>query len=46
MSQREEWFTALGGELVGSGPDEFSKLIRSELQRWAGIIKTAGITSE
>lgn len=41
-----ERFAAQGGELVGSSPEEFSRHIRSELQRWAEIIRVAGIKSE
>jgi tripartite-type tricarboxylate transporter receptor subunit TctC len=37
---------AQGGEAVGSSPEEFSRHIRSELQRWADVIKSAGITAE
>ena len=37
---------AQGGELVGSTPNEYSELIRSEMRRWAGVIKSAGITPE
>ena len=39
-------FIALGSKLVGSSPEEFSKHIRSELQRWAEVVKSAGITPE
>jgi tripartite-type tricarboxylate transporter receptor subunit TctC len=42
----KERFIAEGAELVGSSPGEFSKHIRSELQRWAEVIKSAGITPE
>lgn len=35
-----------GGELVGSSQEEFSTYIRSEMQRWAQVIKSAGITAE
>lgn len=37
---------AQGCELVGSSPDEFSRHVRSELQRWAGVIKSSGVTPE
>ena len=42
----KERFIAQGGELVGSSPQEFAKLIRDEMRRWAGVIKSAGITPE
>jgi tripartite-type tricarboxylate transporter receptor subunit TctC len=35
-----------GAEIVGSSPEEFGVLIRSELKRWSGVVKTAGITAE
>lgn len=39
-------FTGQDAELVGSSPAEFSKLIRNELQRWAEVIKSAGIMAQ
>jgi tripartite-type tricarboxylate transporter receptor subunit TctC len=42
----KERFLAQGAELVGSSPEEFSKLIRDELRRWAEVVKAAGITPE
>jgi tripartite-type tricarboxylate transporter receptor subunit TctC len=42
----KERFLAQGAELVGSSPEDFSKLIRSELRRWAEVVKAAGITPE
>ena len=33
----------LGGELLASTPDDFSAYIRSEIPRWAQVIKAAGI---
>ncbi|MBI4192217.1 MAG: tripartite tricarboxylate transporter substrate binding protein [Betaproteobacteria bacterium] len=42
----KERFIAQGGELVGSSPEELSKLIRADLQRWAEVVKSAGITLE
>jgi len=32
--------------MVGSSPEEFLGLIRSELKLWAGVIKSAGITPQ
>ena len=37
-------FVAQSGEVVGSRPEEFSKYVHDELKRWAGVIKSAGIT--
>ncbi|MBI4192892.1 MAG: hypothetical protein HY525_20455 [Betaproteobacteria bacterium] len=42
----KELYIAQSGELVGTSPEEFSKLIRNELQRWAEVVKAAGITLE
>jgi tripartite-type tricarboxylate transporter receptor subunit TctC len=42
----KERFLAQGAELVGGSPEDFSKLIRSELKRWAEVVKAAGITPE
>ncbi len=39
-------FAAQGAEPVGSTPEEFSRLIRSELQRWGEVVKAAGMTPE
>jgi tripartite-type tricarboxylate transporter receptor subunit TctC len=41
-----QWFAAQDADLVGSTPEEFAALIRSELRRWAEVIKTAGIKVE
>lgn len=41
-----EKFAAQDAELIGSTPEAFGELIRSELRRWADIIKSAGITVE
>ena len=38
-------FSGQDAELVGSSPAEFSALIHNELQRWAEVIKSAGITA-
>ncbi len=42
----KERFVTQDAELVGSAPEEFSKMIRGEVQRWAEIIKAAGISAE
>ena len=39
----QERFAAQDAELVGSRPEEFSKLLRSEIRRWGDVIKAAGI---
>jgi tripartite-type tricarboxylate transporter receptor subunit TctC len=42
----KERYAAQDAELVGSTPEDFSELIRQEVQRWAAVIKLAGITIE
>jgi len=34
---------SLGMEPVGSTPDEYNALIRSEIEKWQGVVKKAGI---
>jgi tripartite-type tricarboxylate transporter receptor subunit TctC len=38
-----ERFAAQDAELVGSRPEAFSKMLASEISRWAGVIRSAGI---
>jgi tripartite-type tricarboxylate transporter receptor subunit TctC len=37
---------AQGVDIVGAGPREFDKLIREEVEKWAKLVKRAGITAE
>lgn len=39
-------FVASGAVGVGSSPAEFSKFLRTEMTKWAGVIKDAGIKLE
>ena len=39
-------FVDQGLETIGSSPDEFAVAIKSEIPRWARVIKEAGITPE
>ena len=41
-----ERFVSQGSEIVASSPEEFSKFIRGEIPRWAGVVKSAGIPTE
>jgi tripartite-type tricarboxylate transporter receptor subunit TctC len=41
-----ERLAALGIEPLGSSPEEFNRFFRAELEKWAIVIKTTGITSE
>jgi tripartite-type tricarboxylate transporter receptor subunit TctC len=42
--QLKAQFTRLVVEGVGSSPQEFSRLIAEELQKWARVIKATGLT--
>lgn len=46
MSEPEqvEFFTKLGTTAVGSGPDEFADLIKSDLAKFGQVIESAGIS--
>ncbi len=39
-----ERLAAMGNEPVGNTPEEFDKLIREEIPKWAKVIREAGIT--
>lgn len=38
-----ERFAAQDADLIGSRPDAFAQLLQSEIARWGGVIRTAGI---
>jgi tripartite-type tricarboxylate transporter receptor subunit TctC len=42
----KERLTAQGMEMAGSTPEEFASLIRSETEKWATVLKAAGIKAE
>ena len=46
MPDVRERLTALGGEIVGSTPREFADHIKSEIPKWAKVIKAAGLKME
>jgi len=39
-------FLAQGVDIVGSGPREFDKTLREEVDKWAKLVKRAGIAAE
>jgi tripartite-type tricarboxylate transporter receptor subunit TctC len=41
-----ERFTALGGSVEGGAPGVLSERIRSEMSRWAKLIRERGITAQ
>ena len=38
-------FAALGAEVIASSPEEFAGLIRSEIPKWAKVVKESGATA-
>ena len=42
----KERFAEVGGTVIGGSPAEFGKLISDEIERWAKVIKFAGIKPE
>ena len=42
----KERLTAQGMEVAGSTPEEFAAVIKSETEKWAKVIKSAGIKAE
>jgi tripartite-type tricarboxylate transporter receptor subunit TctC len=44
--EMRETLSSQGLEPVTSTPEQFGALIRSDLARWANVIKTAGVTAE
>jgi tripartite-type tricarboxylate transporter receptor subunit TctC len=42
----QERIVAVGAEVVGSTPEEFSAFLKSEFASWAKVIKEVGITVE
>ncbi len=39
-------FTAEGGEVVASSPEQFTEYVKSELTKWSEVVKHAGIKAE
>jgi tripartite-type tricarboxylate transporter receptor subunit TctC len=48
LGQKEtvERFTASGADIAASSPEEFDRVIREDLRRWAEVVKSAGVTAE
>jgi tripartite-type tricarboxylate transporter receptor subunit TctC len=44
--QAQERYAAVGAEIRYNSPDEFHALIRSEITKWAKVIKAAGIRAD
>jgi tripartite-type tricarboxylate transporter receptor subunit TctC len=41
-----ERFASYGVELSGGTPEQFTKQIRTDAAKWAGVIKRAGVKPE
>ena len=41
-----ERFTSSGADPVGNSPEEFAQLVRSEVAKWAKVVKAAGLKPE
>lgn len=44
--EMKERLTAEGAEAAGNTPEEFASLIKSDTEKWAKVIKAAGIKPE
>jgi tripartite-type tricarboxylate transporter receptor subunit TctC len=42
----QKWFATEGAEAVNKTPEEFRKLIASEIVKWGKVVKDAGIKAE
>jgi tripartite-type tricarboxylate transporter receptor subunit TctC len=38
--------TALGAEVATTTPEEFGRIVRDEIKKWAKVVQTSGATSE
>ena len=43
LPEVKERFSKLGAEPVGNAPEEFDALIKSEIAKWAKVVKEAGL---
>jgi tripartite-type tricarboxylate transporter receptor subunit TctC len=37
---------ALGAEVATTTPEEFGRIVREEIEKWAKVVQTSGATSE
>jgi tripartite-type tricarboxylate transporter receptor subunit TctC len=44
--ETERRLAEIGFEAVGSTPEEFAAFQRAEIERWRGVVRTAGIKAE
>ena len=38
--------TALGAEVATTTPEEFGRIVRDEIRRWAKVVHASGVTAE
>jgi tripartite-type tricarboxylate transporter receptor subunit TctC len=41
-----EKLAAMGVEIIGNSPDEFARIIKSDVVRWGKVVRDAGIKAE
>lgn len=46
LGELREQIAGYGGQLAASTPDEFAQLIRTELRRWAKVVKRSGAKAD
>jgi len=46
MNDAKEIFAAQGIEIIGSSPAEFAAYIKSELAKWAVVVKKSGTKAD
>ncbi len=44
--QMQERFSAMGADAVGNSPEQFAAFLKTEMAKWARVVKAAGIRSE
>jgi len=45
QSETRRRFASIGAEVMASSPEEYGRFIKSELQKWARIIKESGASA-
>ncbi len=45
-AQMQERFSAMGADPVGSSPEQFAVFLKTEMAKWAKLVKAAGIKAE
>ena len=45
-AQMKERFSAMGADPIGSTPEQFAAFLKTEMAKWARVVKAAGIRGE